>query len=312
MERTTLLGTETGLRLVERCKECRGHVARAGDEFVCTSCGVVVRKVEEEKFHLEIRIRAPGQLSDGRLGSYIGDRSDKNSREDFNGISTLGFAKLLSDNLGVDGSKLKCRAMIRRVGDRLSLPAFVQQNAMALAEKALAEGSGSGRRIYLAAASAYSILSAVRTAEMDHVSSQSILQAHADLGHRVTRSALLRMGLDSKVPFRAANPAALVRTVLNGLEADEAVLKRLKKFGVEPGPYFRGLFQASQTVLGALRTVGEGRNPRTIAAAAVYLASQGTVTQRKVAEIAQVAEYTVRDFVGRANKEVGALNARPS
>ena len=66
MERQ-LLGTD-----IERCRECRGHVVQAGEEFVCTSCGVVARKVEEEKFHMEIRIRAPSQLSNG-LGSFVGD-----------------------------------------------------------------------------------------------------------------------------------------------------------------------------------------------------------------------------------------------
>ncbi|MDE1852733.1 MAG: hypothetical protein KGI38_03175 [Thaumarchaeota archaeon] len=304
------------LEQVERCRECRGHIARAGDEYVCTTCGRVDRKVEEEKYHLEFRIQAPSQLSDTRLGSYIGDRSDKDSKAYFNGVSTVGFAKLVSDNLGVDGTEQRCKAMITRVADRLSLPAFVKQNAMALTEKVLAEGSGSGRRVFVAAASAYSILSAARAAGMDHISSGAVMEAFNDMGHRVTKSALLQMGLRSSVPLKPTDPNALLRTILNRLEADEAVRKRLRKGGVEAGPFFRRLFLASQTVLAALRGTSEGRNPRTIAAGSVYIASReaapGVVSQKVLAQIAGIAEYTVREFVATISKESGPLNAGPS
>ena len=304
------------LEQTERCRECRGHVVRSGDEYVCTSCGRVDRRVEEEKYHLEFHIQAPSQLSDTRLGSYIGDRSDKDSKADFNGVSTLGFAKLLSDNLGVNETEQKCKVMVRRVGDRLSLPAFVQQNAMALTGRVLAEGSGSGRRVFVAAASAYSILSAARAAGMDHVSSGAIMEAFNDMGHKVTKSALLQTGLRSSVPLKPTDPAALLRNLLKGLEADEAVQKRLRKKEVEPSPYFRRVFQASQTVLASLRGKSEGRNPRTIAAGSVYIACKeaapGVVTQKTLARIAGVAEYTVREFVATASKESGPLNAGPS
>ena len=319
MERPTqILGTDG----IERCAECRGHVVQEGAEFVCTSCGKVVRQVEEEreKFHMEIHIRAPSQLSSKHLGSFVGNRADKDSNADFNGLCTVGFAKLISDNMGVDQAAWNCKATIRRVADRLSIPAFVRDNAMALSEKMLADsrenGHAGGRRTSVPTISAYALLSACRAAGMDHVGSRSILQAHVDMGHRVTKSALLQMGLESKTPYRAADPAALLRTVMGGLESNGAVLKRLKKRGVEPGPYFRRLLVASQTALDSVRRAGEGRNPRTIAAVSVYLASLAiapkVVTQKEVAEIVGVAEYTVRDFCGKAEKELGPLNAGPS
>lgn len=306
------------LQNVERCRECRGHVVQAGEEFVCTSCGVVARKVEEEKYHLEFHIEAPSQLSDRHLGSYVGDRSDKDSNESFNGISTIGFAKKLSDNMGVDGGERNCKAIIRMVADRLALPPFVRDNAAALSEKMLADSrtSGKGRRTSIPAISTYAILSACREAGLDHVSSKSVLRAHADMGHKVTRSALLHMGLESKTPFRPADPTTLLRNVMAGLESNEAVLKRLRKEGSEPGPYFRGLLQASQGVLASLNGLRDGRNPRTVAAASVYIASRKmaprAVMQREVAEVVGVAEYTVREFAALAAKELGPLNAGPS
>ena len=289
MERQ-LLGTD-----IEKCRECRGHVVQAGEEFVCTSCGVVARKVEEEKFHMQIHIRAPSQLSNG-LGSFVGDRSDKDSSADFNGLCTIGFAKLLSDNMGVDQAAWHCKSTIRRVADRLSVPAFVRDNAMALSEKMLANSRANGRnghRTSTPAISAYALLLACRAAGMDHVGSRDILRAHNELGRRVTRSALLR-------------------TVLGRLESNEGVLNRLKRRGAEPGPYFRRLLQASQTILGTLRSTKEGRNPRTIAAGSVYLAAKEAwfkaFTQKEVAEIVGVGEYTIREFVAGVNHEPGSLN----
>ena len=318
MESLRQIGTD-GTRLIERCKECRGHIVQAGDEFVCTSCGVVARKVEDEKFHLEVHIRAPSQLSDG-LGSFIGDRSDRNSNADFNGVCTVGFAKLLSDNMGQDQTAWNCAAMIRRAADRLSLPPFVGANATALSEKMLADGRSNGengkRRTSVPTISAYALLSACRAAGMDHVSAKAILQTYADMGHRVTKSKLLRLGIDSGVPFRPADPAALIRTILGCLEANGAVSRKLASKGVEPGPYFRRVLQASQAVIGAVRTMGEGRSPRTLAAGAVYIASKevapGVVTQRDVAETMGVSEYSTREFVAKIGYELGPLNGGPS
>ncbi len=303
MESLRQIGTD-GTRLMERCRECRGHVVQAGDEYVCSSCGVVARKVEEEeKFHLEVRIRAPSQLSNG-LGSFVGDKSDKDSSADFNGACTVGFAKRISDNMGVDQSAWNCKAMIRRAADRLSIPTFVRDNAMALSAKMLADSRanrGKGRRTTVPAVSAYALLSACRAAGMHQVGSKAVLQAHADMGHRVSRSALLQMGLESRTPFTPADPEALLRTVLGGLESNGDVQKRLKKAGAEPGPYFRRLLQASQAVVSAVRSTEEGRNPRTIAAGCVYIASREAgsraVTQRDVAETMGAAEYTIREFV---------------
>ena len=320
LERPTLLGTEEGQRLVERCKECRGHVLRAGDEFVCTSCGVVVRKVEEEeKFHLEVHIQAPSQIT--RLGSYVGDRSYKDSKEDFNGVSTIGFAKLLSDNMGVDTTERNCSAMIRRVADRLAIPPFVRENALALSKK-VQEGSLQNgeserrRRKKVAASCVYALIAACREAGLAHIDSKTILQAFSDIGHTVSRSNLFQLGLESPVSLKPADPAALLRTVLSGLESNEAVLKRLERRGAEPGPYFRRLAQASQTVLSAMDGIKEGRNPRTVAAVSVYHASltmaPRAVMQREVAVIAGIAEYTVRDYCATAEKELGPLNAGPS
>jgi len=299
--------------VLRRCPECRGHLVEAGEELTCTSCGLVAKT---EKTSTEVA-RA-GRTTSRRLGSFMGTRQDENSHADFNGASTVGFAKLLSDNMGVDSAAWNCANMIRRVSEKLSLPSFATENAVALSERMLAasrNGRLGKRRTSVPAISAYSILCACRAAGLDRISSKSVIQAHNDMGHRVTKSVLLQIGMESPVPLRPADPTALLRSVLGGLQSKEDILQRLKKNGVEPGPYFRRVLQASQTVLGSVRALREGCSPRTVAAASVYLASREVgpraVMQREVAEIAGVAEYTVREFVIWA-KKMGPLNAGPS
>jgi transcription initiation factor TFIIIB Brf1 subunit/transcription initiation factor TFIIB len=300
--------------VLRRCPECRGHLVEADEEWVCTSCGLVA-KTEKTTAEAAYNRRSTSR----KLGSYMGTREDKNSGADFNGTSTVGFAKLLSDNIGVDKAASSCAAMVRRVAEKLSLPALVTESAVAMSEKMLADcrsGQLGNHRKSVPAISTYSILTACRAAGLDHIGSGAIMQAHNDMGYKVTKSALFRLGTQSPVPFRPADPTSLLRSVLGGLGSNEDVLQRLRKNGVEPGPYFRRLLQASQTTIAAMRALREGCNPRTIVAGSVYLASREVepraVTQRDVAEIAGVAEYTVREFVCWASSELGPLKAGPA
>jgi transcription initiation factor TFIIIB Brf1 subunit/transcription initiation factor TFIIB len=326
MERPQLLGSGdipclTGVP--ERCRECRGRLVQVGEEVACTSCGVVARteRTPVAEGAAESAQGKPGR----RLGSYLGRRSDEDSAADFNGNCTVGYAKRVSDHMGEDQALWNCTAMIRRAADKLSLPAFIMDNAVAVSEKMLAdrrdgEETRLSRRTTVPAVSAYALLSACRAAGMDHVGAKAVLQTFADQGHRVTKSRLLRLGTESGVPLRPADPSVLLRTVVSCLEANTTVARRLAKSEVEPGPYFRRLLQASQTIVGAVLSVKEGNSPRTVAAGSVYLASREIgpriVTQKNAAEALGVAEYTVREFTRLVRRELGppapgALNGGP-
>ncbi|HEV2137787.1 MAG TPA: hypothetical protein VGR53_03015 [Nitrososphaerales archaeon] len=308
MESPQILGTD-GKRNVERCRECRGELVQAGEEIACNTCGVVARR----DFQLDVPLKAPSQTSIRRLGSFIGTKLDEGSTADFNGSSTVGYVKRVSDNMGQNQTAWNSAAMIRRVADRLSLPTFVRDSAIALSEKMLADSRSNEEpmrhRTSVPAISAYALLSACRGAGMDHISAKAVLQAYTNLGHRVTKSKLLRLGTESGVPFRSADPAALLRTVVSGLEANKDVTKKLASKGVEPGPYFRRVLQASLTIVSAIRSKEEGRSPRTLAAGSVYIASREVepraVTQKDISETLGVAEYTVREFVATVSRELG-------
>ena len=134
---------------------------------------------------------------------------------------------------------------------------------------------------------------------MHQVSAKSVVRAHTDLGHRVTGSGLNRLGVESRVPLRPADPAGMIATVVAGLESNKDVLWRLSRSGVEPHGYFRRLLELSPPVVGRLRGL-RGANPRTVAASSVYLASREmsvkAFTQRDAAETLDMAEYSVREF----------------
>ena len=309
MERPQLLGTDDAGN-VERCRECRGRLVQSGEEVTCTNCGVIARSERTP----QVMATATRQRRNGdeHLGSYIGTKKDENSHAPFNGNSTVGYAKRVSDHMGEDGAAWNCSAMIERVAEKLSLPAFVRENAVVLSRKMLADRkSGEPKqrnRATVPAISAYALLAACRDARIDRVSAKSIMQAHTDLGHKVTKSKLLRLGMESQVPIRPADPATLLQTVVSRLESNEVVAGRLEKNGVERPQYFRQLLQASQTIVGEVRARMPGSSPRTVAASSVYMAAREigprAVTQKEAAETMGVAEYTIREFSGWATREL--------
>jgi transcription initiation factor TFIIIB Brf1 subunit/transcription initiation factor TFIIB len=320
MERPQILGTEDIPRLagiLDRCRECRGHLVQVGEEVACTSCGVVARR---ERLPTDGAAAGVRGKPSRKLGSFLGNKSDEDSPADFNGVSTVGYVKRIADHIGDDQAAWNCSAMIGRVAEKLSLPGFVKENATVLSERILADcrkdgGSSPRRKISVPTISAYSLLAACRAAGIDHVGSKAVLKAYVDMGHRVRRSGLLRLGTDSRVTLRPANSEALVATVVAGLESSKAVGGRLLKHGVEPREYFARLAELSRALTKELRAMKEGNSPRTVAAGAVYLASRRIgpriVTQKEAGNTLGVAEYTIREYCGWALQEFGQAGLNP-
>lgn len=306
MESPQIQGTEgktLGLRIVERCLECRGALAQSGGELACTRCGVVAR-TQEVTLQTDALSGKSRPIHDDRLGSFIGTKEEERSNASFNGVSSVRYMKSVSDHMGEDAATWQCASMIERVAERLSLPTFVTENALTLSKRVLADRKAQGdspgrKRSTVPTVSAYCILAACRTAGMHHVSAKSVVRAHNDLGRRVNKSGLFRLGLESRVSLTPSDPAGMIATVVAGLESNKDVAWRMKRNGVEPRAYFRRLLELSPPIVGRLRGL-RGANPRTVAASSVYLASREispkTFTQRDAAETLDMAEYSVREF----------------
>jgi transcription initiation factor TFIIIB Brf1 subunit/transcription initiation factor TFIIB len=306
MESPQIQGTDgktLGLRIVEKCSECRGALVQSGGELACMKCGVVARTEEAASQDDDVSGKSRPNR-EYRLGSFMGTKEEEHSYASFNGASSVGYMKSVSDHMGEDPAAWQCASLVDRVAGRLSLPAFIAQNAVILSRRLMADRKtmrepGRRKRVTVPTISAYCLLAACRTAGMHHVSAKSVVQAHNDLGRRVTRSGLFRLGVESRVPLRPADPAGMIATVVGGLESNRDVLYRLKKNNVEPHAYFRRVMELSSPVVGRLRGL-RGANPRTVAASSVYLASREMpnkgFTQREAAETLDMAEYSVREF----------------
>lgn len=289
------------LRTILKCPECRGKLVQSDGETACSSCGIVV-------WRGALQQSSEPATSEGdagnHLGSYMGTKDEEHSQSAFNEHSTLRYVKLVSDHIGDDSSVYTCSRLIERVVQRFSLPRFVLENAVLLSRKLLADRKS--HRATVPTISAYSLMCACRAGGIHHVSAKSILEVYSDLGHRVTKSRLLRLGMESRVRLPPDDPEGLIVTVLKGLQASPAVMERLERGGIEAGPYFRNLLEASRLVVGEARGK-RGLSPRTVAAGSVYVASlrirPKAFTQREVAETLGMAEFTVREFCSWAHRE---------
>ena len=288
--------------LLGRCPECREglvYTGEEGGELVCSYCGVVVAKTSNGQ---NDGISGRPTTTSEPLGSYIiaNEGASPSLRN-----PSFGWAKLMPNIIGRGGPLSTCSQITERIAEKLGIPRSVVQQANTIASKLLPK-----RKTYnttVPAISAYSLLYASRSAGITHISHREILAAYADAGHKVGKSHLLRIGLESSTPLPQANLEELVRASLGRLQSSERITARLRKASEDPKAYFMSLFEAAKEVAARAGGTG-GYNPRTVAAGSVYVASlkvlaRRTITQREVAETLGIAEYTVREFVCRTRDE---------
>ncbi len=297
-----------GIRIVEKCRECKGTLGQSGEELACTRCGVVARTHESTSQNEPTR--RPSHNED-HLGSFMGTKEEEHSYASFNGQSTIGYVKRLSDHMGEDQQASNCSALIERVAERLSLPETVKENAILLSRMILADRRKNSpedkrQRGTISTISAYCLISACRAGGVHRVSASTIRQAHANLGHRVTKGMLLHLGTQACVPLGSPDTEGMVAAVVKGLQSSQTVAERLQMHGIDARAYFAWLMDASKAV--ALKLQSErGFSPRTVAAGSVYVASREfrpkVFTQAEVAETLGVAAFTVREFTCWARSE---------
>ena len=284
-----------------RCPECRGNVSGAGEEvgeLVCSACGIVVGRAtgtpDGGSSARSVSKRTP-------LGSYI--VADGFGTPTLNGPG-FGLGRINPNIIGRGGPMLTCVGLTNRVGERLALPKSVVENANLTAGRLLPGRNAYG--VSIAAISAYSLLHACRSAGISHISHREILRAYADTGHRVGRSQLMRIGLDSPVRLPHTSIEELVKAVVARLQSSESVAAHVRRANLDPREYFTRLLELAKELAAEVSDL-KGFSPRTVAAGSVYLASQAisgkTFTQREAGEALGMAEYTVREFVCRTRNE---------
>ena len=289
---------------LEMCQDCSHPLLDVEDELVCPGCGLV-----KEKSMVAAKRGPDGKLPlFGRqpLGSYMGGRratiEDRRSKVSGNNTD-YGRMKRLSDFAAREGSYADCGRLIERVGERLFLPRVVVLQAASLAKKVMQ--SPHRGRVTVAEASAYSLVAACKIEGVTSVSIREVLGTFADLGKRVTSSAVFRLSLESTVRTYARKPEEYLPRVVARLSMNKRLAGRLEREGVRQAAYLDSLRRlAGEVLVGCDQTALDGKRPCALAASAVYsaeavLAARESrnlrITQRECAECGDAAEYTVRE-----------------
>ena len=286
---------------LEGCALCLGRIVDAGDELVCSSCGMVSSKEVVEG--VEDRTPQAMDYTSHSQGSYMGPL-EYGCEEIFSkGLSgspsTYKYLKTISDFSCRDGSGVySCAKLMERVCEKLELPKSVVGESVAIA-KCVIEMRKEHGEITIAAISAFSIINACKRLRVTRVGVREIMEAHTNLGYRVKASVIIRISIDSSVRTGPRMAEEYLGNVLVRLQQSLA-----GEDGVTAG-YSNRLYEAARIALE--NTDGPsrgGHNPRALAATAVYAGEMALssseerkkiISQREIAACVGVAEYTVRE-----------------
>lgn len=284
------------------CSQCSGRIVDAGEELVCSSCGVVTEKQVMETKREEKAPQAIDYTSHS-LGSYLGPLDygyeERNSPGFSKTGSTFRYLKTISDFAYRDGASLySCAKLMERVCEKLALPKAVTAEAARIAREVMEMRKGRGE-VTIAAVSAFSIINACKRLGVTSAGVKEVMEAHRNLGYRVKTSVIIQISIDSPVrnlPRRAEEYLGRVLVHLPQV---------LVRTGGIPAGYVNRLHEAAKLILETVDGPSRGgHNPRGLAATAVYAAElalasiegrKRTFSQREAAECAEVAEYTVRE-----------------
>ncbi len=315
-----------------RCKECGGEIVSSQSEIVCTRCGLVLRESHtldvDPLFNKEHSPRHSKNLSQneigsrpyfvGGLGAYIGfDKSfffkDRNGRplpEDRQQLFTHLKATYDGQNRhrGYE-TTYRCFCSLNRVTEIMRLPKAISRRAAYLFRKAMKNQRKvkGGTSLILMG---YCLFLATREFDRTIPSRiRDIATAFQRLGHRVTVRSILKIGLEYRdllvvrqEPFRSED---YLRRILDKVVSDKQVLYKLKQASIDPLEYRYKMVSVCSNLLERINGAERGgRNPYVFSASTVYAGERylarkrgrkSILTQKLLAEIARVAEYSIRE-----------------
>jgi len=273
--------------------------------------------------HIDSRILSQNEIGSrpyfvGGLGAYIGfnksfffkDRNGRPLPKDRQHL--FGHLKATYDGQNRfrgHETTYRCFCSLNRVAEIMRFPKVVSRRAAYLFRKAIR----SQRKVKGATSlvlMGYCVLLATREFDRTIPSRiQEIATAFRRLGHRVTAKSILRLGTEYRdllvvrqQPFRSED---YLGRILDKVVSDEQVLHRIGQVSIDPLEYQQRMILVSSELLGRINGAERGgRNPYVFAVSAVYagerrLAKENgrkpILTQKILAKIAGVAEYSIRE-----------------
>ncbi len=271
------------------CPECEGRLRTTSDETVCSRCGLVVdehridhgpewRSFADEESD---RARTGAPLTRSRHDRGLSTEIGRSTR--LKGRKRRQFARLRKQHTRArisstrDRNQVYAFTEIRRLTGVLSLPDRVRDHACSLFESAQSEDLLRGRSLEgFAAASVYA---ACRVAGVSRTIDEVVGAAKATADEH--RAAYDAMNRDLGLPVGPIDPAEYLPRFASELDLPAAVERRARELAA----------------VAAEQGFATGRNPGGVAAACLYTAARDTesaVTQRAVADLADVTPLTVR------------------
>jgi transcription initiation factor TFIIIB Brf1 subunit/transcription initiation factor TFIIB len=293
-------------RRSDDCPQCSGRIIDAGEEFVCSSCGVVTTKeVTDQRTGTTPSVAQATDYAGHSLGSFLGP-AEVGYEEIFSkgfskSPSTFRYLKTISDfsYSREEGSLYACERLIERVCEKLTLPRAVVGEAVSIAKEIIAVRKERGG-FTIASVSAFSVITSCKIQGVTCVGVKAVVDTHRDLGYRVKTSTIIQISIDSPIRVAARRPEDYLGTVVARLPGVP-----LSRGATLPLGYLNRIHLAAKLALESVDVPSRGgHNPRALAATAVYAAEVALATieqrkkilsQRDTAACADAAEYTVRE-----------------
>ncbi|NHK31998.1 MAG: hypothetical protein FK730_11645 [Asgard group archaeon] len=322
--------TEKGI-----CKHCKGLLIQTRGELVCSNCGIVNQSVIiSESGNAQVpwdHEMSPGKrvhIVDG-LGSYIGYHND-GFFHDVKG-STLStknqfkYRKLkrkynLRIKIGNHETDYRSLMSLNRVTSYLGISDTVRKRAAYLYKiVTTAEQSKKIEKIsnHIVLVALCLMVAIRESAANAPIRLSEIVNLFKDLGHRVSGKAIVKLAqilpFELGISLKIRKSEDYIQRIVSTILENNDIKNRLTELEFSAIDYENRLLRYSREILGDtnLRTRG-GRNPYIFAVSVVYCADRiigkiqnhrQILTQKTLAIICQVAEYSIRDHHRTVLKE---------
>jgi transcription initiation factor TFIIIB Brf1 subunit/transcription initiation factor TFIIB len=277
-----------------------------GEEFVCSSCGMVTAKeASNERTWTAAAAPQPNDYAGHSLGSFLGPAEvgyDEVYSKGFSkSPSTFRYLKTISDfsYTREEGGLYNCVKLIERVCEKLTLPRAVAGEAVSIAREVISVKKDHGS-FTIATISAYSVITSCKIMGVTSVGVKAVVDTHRDLGYRVKASTIIQISIDSPIRIGPRRPEDYLGAILARLPGIA-----LSGGAVLPPGYLNRNHMAARVALESVDVPSRGgHNPRALAATAVYAAElalasadgrKKLLSQKDTAACADAAEYTVRE-----------------
>ena len=309
------------------CKICNGSLVQTRGEFVCTECGAVnsIAFISEKS---STQIPWDQELSPGKrvhivdgLGSYIGYHNDGYFHDGkgttLSSKNQFKFRKLkrrynLRIKIGNHETDYRSLMSLNRVSAFLDISDNVKKRAAYLYKVVTsAESSNKIEKIsnHIVLVALCLMVAIRESASNAPIRLSEIISIFKDLGHRVSGKSIVKLAqslpVELGVSLKIRKSEDYLQRIVSSIIEDVRIFPRLKNIELTKIEYEQKLLHLSRDILAEtnLKTRG-GRNPYIFAVSVVYCADRiigkigghrQILTQKSLASICDVAEYSIRD-----------------